>query len=105
MEIIWTKSARDDLNDYYQNSKILIDDKLNEYIDSMINYIDTLSEMPCLGKVIGNIKDKEMRLVIYKMHKILYSIEEEKIYLLAITHTARDYAKIIDYIHKYLQMK
>ena len=59
--------------------------------------------MPNLGKFIFKINNFEIRQLIYKMHRILYSTKEDKIYILVISHTTRNYKEIVNYIKTYFK--
>ena len=103
MEVIWTKSAKCDLRSYFENSKLHTDKKVHEYIFSMIGYISILENMPQMGKKVFEINQKEIRQLIYEMHRILYYINKDKIYILAVVHTTRDYNEIIKFIKRNMQ--
>lgn len=98
MEVIWTKSAKQDLINYQKNSHIINIENINSYIISLINYVDTLANMPKIGKLLFKINNIEIRQLIYKMHRILYSLINDTVYILVISHTTRDYEEIIKYI-------
>lgn len=97
MEIIWTKEAKQDLHDYYKNSRIENTEKLKKYVTSIVEYVDSLATSPRLGKVLYNDK-VEVRQLVYKIHKILYSIINNKIYILVVTPSARDTKFITQYL-------
>lgn len=103
MEIIWSKSAKKDLYDYFQNSRIYTKEKVNSYIISLVEYIDTLMDMPKMGKLLFLINNIEIRQIIFKMHRILYSINDNKINILVVSHTSRDNKEIVSYIRKCLK--
>ena len=99
MYIVWTESAKEDLANYRNESKIL---NVEIYIEKLIDYVDELENYPRLGKKIFNKKDKEIRKLIYKMHKILYYLENDKIFILAVLHGHRDMKVVEKYIKDYL---
>lgn len=88
MEVIITKRARDDLNDYFYHSK----SNKKDYINQLIDYTDTISTLPNIGKIVDYIKQYEIRQLIYKKHKILYTIYNNKIYILSFVHTSRKFS-------------
>ena len=51
-----------------------------------------------LGKFLFNRDKYEIRQLIYKMHKIFYAIDKEKLYILTVTHTKRNPTEIIKII-------
>lgn len=52
MEVIWTKSAKYDLKEYFENSKMHTIEKVHEYIFSLIEYVSKLENMQKMGKKI-----------------------------------------------------
>ncbi|MBP3256270.1 MAG: type II toxin-antitoxin system RelE/ParE family toxin [Clostridia bacterium] len=99
MKIVWTKSAKEDLANYRNESKIL---DVEKYIEKLIDYVDELESHPRLGKKLFNIRDKEIRQLIYKMHKILYIVEDEKIMILVVVHVHRDMNFIVKFLKQQL---
>lgn len=100
MVIIWYKQAIQDLKMYKQNSKMLTDEKINNYMISLVNYIDILSTSPYLGKLFCAINEIEIRQLMLKMHRIFYYISNNKIYILAIIHTSYDIDNVINHLSK-----
>ena len=102
MNIVWTKSAKEDLANYRNKSKIL---NVEKYIEKLISYVDELENHPRLGKMLIYKQDIEIRQLIYKMHKILYIIEDEKIKILIVVHAHRDMKFIVKFLKEYLLEK
>ena len=98
MVIEWTKSARQDLYDYYIHSHIYNTSKLILYIKELVQYVNILSSSPYLGKIIFYMENYEIRQIIYKKHRILYSIKNNKINILVVVHIARDLGNLLKYI-------
>ena len=90
MVIIWTENAQNDLFDYKKNSKIITNQKIENYISSLIDYVENLKNFSKLGKFLFIKNNYEVRQLIYKMHRIFYAISNDKIYILNIYHTARN---------------
>lgn len=61
---------------YYRPNKI-------KFFNKLKNFLSILNSMPYLGKVISNY-DFEIRQIIYQKYRILYTIENEQIYILRI---------------------
>ncbi len=87
---IWSEQAKiDAINSinraslYYRSSKIKFFNKLRKFLE-------ILNSMPRLGKVISNY-DFEIRQIIYQKYRILYTIENDKIYILRIIHTRMNF--------------
>ena len=103
MVIIWDKNARNDLKQYMKHSKIYTKDKLKNYINDLINYIDTLIISPYLGKSLYFHNSYEVRQLIYKMHRIFYYIKEDKIIISAVFHMERNVDDVIENINEYIK--
>lgn len=63
----------------YRSSKIIFFKKLK-------NFLEILSFMPHLGKVISNY-DFEVRQIMYKQYRIFYTKRTKQIYILRIVHS------------------
>ena len=63
---------------YYRGNKI-------KFFRKLRNFLEVLSSMPYLGKVISNY-DFEIRQIIYQKYRILYTIKHNEIYILRILH-------------------
>ena len=61
----------------------------HNYVIEMLNYIETLSSMPQLGKRILEVKyHQELRQLIFREHKIIYQVKENIIYIEAVIHSS-----------------
>lgn len=100
MTIIWSENAKDNINSYKQNSKIF---KVEEYIKELIEYTDYLQNSPKMGKLISNKGNVEIRQLVFRMHRILYVINENTIIITSIVHTKRNMNIIIKYLNKYIK--
>ena len=98
MVVIWTESAKNDLKNYIQNSKILSNDKIKKYINNLVKYANELKDYPYLGKNFYEYKNILVRQLLYKMHRILYFVQDKNIIIIMVTHTSRDLTNIINII-------
>lgn len=62
------------------------------------NFLQNLTSMPRLGKVISNY-DFEIRQIIYQKYRILYTIENNRIYILRIIHTRMNFESNFPFLH------
>lgn len=99
MVIVWLKSAKQDLRKYKDNSKILTNQKLDEYIISLVDCVDILSFSPKAGKFFCLINSIELRQLVFKMHRIFYYIRNKKIYILAVIHTSYNIDNVMEYLN------
>ena len=98
MIVIWTNNAKNDLIYYKQNSKITTEEKIENYINSLIDYINTLNNFHNLGKFLFNNSNFEIRQLIYHKHRIFYAINDNNIYILNIIHVSRNIEGIVKYL-------
>ncbi len=104
MVIKWQKQAKQDLKNYQKHSKILTDEKLKNYIASLVEYVDILSSSPNLGMFFCRINSIDLRELIFKMHRIFYYVRNDKIYILAVVHTSRDIDNVIQHINNSIDL-
>ena len=50
MVVIWSDDAKQDLKNYYKNSNIITPGKVEKYNNDLVEYVDSLSTSPELGK-------------------------------------------------------
>lgn len=98
MVIKWSENAVNDLREYKRCSQIYTQNKLDNYIVSLTNHIDNLYISPRLGKLLFIHNNFEFRQLIYKMHKIFYSIHDNQIYILTVVHTSYNIENTVKYL-------
>jgi len=94
MKIIWTKSAvinLEDIKNYIsQDSEFYA----VELIEKIFGAVEKLSIFPRLGREVPEIKKENIREIIFGNYRILYRIDTEVLYIIAIIHAARDLSRI-----------
>ncbi len=91
MEVIITKKARDDLHDFFNNSRTNTENYVINYINELLNCVDLISLSPHIGKIIDYIRFYKIRQLIHRKHKIFYTIYNNKIYILRFIHSSRNF--------------
>lgn len=91
MEVIITKKARNDLYDFFTISRTDTENYVINYINELIDCTDFISTSPNIGKVVDYINQYTIRQLLHKKHKILYTISNNKIYILRFIHTSRNF--------------
>lgn len=94
MKIIWTKSAvlnLENIKNYISQDSQYYAIELTEKI---IGAVEKLSIFPRLGREVPEIKKENIRELIYGNYRILYRIDLEILYIIAIIHAARDLSRI-----------
>lgn len=103
MVVLWSKQSKFDLKNYKKHSKIYTRGKLDNYINDLVVYVDSLKSAPYLGKFFYVHNNIEVRQLIFKMHKIFYYIQNEQIIIIMITHTSRDLSSILAIINNFFK--
>lgn len=102
MVIVWTSPAVNDLENFKKFSKKT---NIKDYLKNLVEYAYDLKQNPRLGKVYTYTQGTIIRQLIYKEHKIYYSIEEEKIHILTVIHSRQDTKQRLIYIKNELSKK
>lgn len=100
MVIKWTEFAKMNLKDFLNNTIMAHENAIN-YIKSLMQYTEYLSEQNSLGKLLYVFEEKEIRQLLYKKHRILYYIYQNEIRILAVIHTTQELNSTIKTINKY----
>lgn len=101
MVVIWQEQAQNDLKNYIQNSRIYTSNKVNTYVNTLVDYVSNLETSPLLGKIFYIYNNVEIRQLLFKMHRIIYYIKEDKIIIVEVVHTARNVDTVIKYLTDY----
>ena len=102
MEINWQSEARQDLKNYFKNTKTMHPEK---YISDLVKFVKNLKISPNLGLSYIDLYGFEIRELIFKQHKIFYYIKNEKIIILHVIHSSRDSKNILKIIKRYFNEK
>lgn len=95
MEIIWSSISKSDLRDFFDHIHEGTEATATNYILSLINYTNFLSDNPYLGKVLFSHNNLKYRILIYRKHKILYTVTN-RINIVSVIHSSRNMDKILD---------
>lgn len=97
MEIIWSIQARDDLKNIYNYSRTGTEKIVKKYILNLIEYTNSLSQNPFLGRVLFTHNNLEYHLLIYRKHKIIYTITNH-INIVSVIHSSRNLEQVLSQI-------
>lgn len=89
--MIITKKARDDLYDFWKHCKKGTENYVLNYINDLIEYSKVIQNNPQIGKIIVVLNQYVFRQLIYRKHKILYFMFNNKIYILRFVHSSRKF--------------
>ena len=98
MEIIWTKTARIDLNEIIEYIAIdSVDIALKKYYE-IKESTKQLNKFPEQGRIVPELKHENImkyREIIISPWRLLYKIEEKKIYIMAVIDGRRNIEDIL----------
>ena len=100
MVIKWTEPAFSDLNDFKLISQ---KDNVSDYIMKLFEYSQQLKKFLTLGRIYHYYKRIIIRKLVYKEHSILYYINEDIIYIIAVIHHKQDINKKLKTINSLLK--
>ena len=97
MEIKWSILAKEDLRNIYKYSREGTEMTVKRYILNLIDYTNFLGQNPYLGKVIFVHNNLEYHLLIYRKHKIIYTVTNS-INIVSVAHSSRNIQEILNQI-------
>lgn len=77
--------------DFFYNARGNTSNNVLKYINEVIEYIKIIEQSPQIGRIIYLNKNYVSRQLVYKKHKILYMIHNNKIFILRIIHSSRKF--------------
>ena len=90
-QVIWTQEAK---NDIVNIKKYIAVDSISRslmFVDNLIKETDKLKDFAKIGKKVNELLEYEIREIIYKnTYRIIYSIDNDKVYIRFIIHTAEE---------------
>ena len=84
MKIFWTPLAADKLDKIYE---FIAGDNIsaaNKMVNRIIKKVDSLSINPQRGRMVPEVNRKEVREIFEGEYRIIYRIENDKVYILSI---------------------
>jgi plasmid stabilization system protein ParE len=88
--VIWTEPARNDLKAIHDF--IALDSKFyaKNVVRSIVQRVAKLSSSPEVGRIVPEIDDKYTREVFLYSYRIIYQLQSEDLFILAIVHGHRN---------------
>ena len=89
--ILLTDEAHKDLDDIMAYIALDAPRRAETYVDELLNEIRSLASMPkrCAVAPESGRRGYEMRHLIYRRYRILFTIKEADVYILRVIHSAR----------------
>ena len=94
--VIWTDKAKKHITDFIDNARSGTENIAKKYIFKLVEYTYMLDKMKCLGTQLDKIHYvSNIGQLIYKSHRVIYIIENDEIYVLAVISTKIDFKNYI----------
>lgn len=94
--VIWTERAKKHITDFIDNARSGTGKVAKEYMLKLVSYTNILDNMNYLGtKLDKKIYLDSVRQLVYKSHRIIYTIENEQVYIVAVISTKIDFKNYI----------
>ncbi len=88
MVVIWSDFAKLNLKNFLTTTLMTKKNSI-KYINELVQYVSYLEDQKFLGKVLTKYENIEIYQLIFKEHRIIYFIEDNKIYIISVLHTAQ----------------
>lgn len=102
--LIWTDNAILHIQEFIKEARTDTEETAKAYMNKLIDYVDSLDNMPKVGKKLEMISNYELRQLIYKSHRIIYTVKVDDIVILAVLHTRLDIAKALKKIQRDIEL-
>lgn len=94
--VIWTDRAKKHLTNFIDNAREDTQTLAKNYILKLVDYANMLEDMKYLGVKLNIYKDNEnIRQLIYKSHRIIYMVQEEQVYIVAVLNAKMDFKNML----------
>ena len=94
--LIWTENAISHITEFINDARTDTEETAKNYMNKLVDYVDTLENMNKIGKNLNcMISNYKLRQLIYKSHRIIYTIKENDVVILAVLHTKLDIEKAL----------
>ena len=100
MVVVWSNFAKQNLKNFIATT-LITKENSTKYVKRLVEYVGYLDEQSFLGKVLTKYNDITIYQLIYKQHRIIYSIDNNKIYIISVLHTAQSPEKTLNSIKEF----
>lgn len=87
--IHWSEQSRDDLKSIYDFIYKDSPKYANITINKIIELTDRLEQNPNSGRFVPEFNNKKIREIIYGNYRIIYKLEDKRVIILTVYHSAR----------------
>lgn len=94
-QVRWSLTAGNDLQDI--EDFIARDSVLHAvaFVDRIVESAETLLKNPHIGRVVPEFNREDLREVIFRNYRIVYLLQDEKVFVLRVVHGSRDLAALV----------
>jgi plasmid stabilization system protein ParE len=89
LQIIWSPSARWDLQDLRDYISLDSPDIAKRFISSIFSTVEHLADFPLSGRIVPEFQDEQIREVIKRPCRIVYRLTPDSIQIVRVWHAAR----------------
>lgn len=90
MRIVWTSSARADLEAIRKYVARDSQYYAARYVAGIVEAVDILDKHPEIGEVVFQFQTKQIRQLLFQSHRVFYHVQADRVFVLAVVHPARD---------------
>ena len=91
MRIAWSEVAEADLDDLFDYIARDVPYYAEQFVDRLIEAVGVLKDHPRLGRRVPEAQEREdVRELIFRSYRVIYLVEAEQVYILAVIHGSRD---------------
>ena len=98
MGIKWSDFAKENLHDFVKYSKM---ESPIEYVEKLVWSVSILKDYPEAGNVLYCTNKIATRQLIYEMHRIIYCVKDNEIYIGAVLHTSKDLESSLRFVNRF----
>ena len=89
--VIWTDKAVINIQEFIQNAREDTENTARNYMNKLVDYVESLDNMTEMGKKYESpFTNYEIRQLVYRSHKIYYTINKKDVVILAVLHSKLD---------------
>lgn len=101
MTVKWSKNSKNDIKDCKRNSD-RTNNNVEKYISKLMDYTDMLSIHSSLGVFVLQKRNYQIRQLIFRQHRIFYSVYSNIVFIISIVHIHRDIESYLNYFKEIL---
>jgi len=93
VSLSWSETSKNDLKNIYDYISRDSEFYAKTFVQKIQEEVNTLKTHKKLGRIIPEYNLEELRELIFQNYRIIYKLEDTKIFIVTIFHSARDLSK------------